>query len=153
MMPTSTAWISTAVEFIPLKTNAIMLQIKRAYEPPAKSDGTRILVERLWPRGIKKEVLKLDAWLKEVAPSTALRKWFGHEPAKWAEFQRRYRVELNGHPEAWQPILDAAAKGEVTLLFSSHDAEHNNVVALRAFLLEHGKARAPRKRGGTRTKL
>lgn len=111
-----------------------MIQIKRAYDPPAKTDGARILVERLWPRGIKKEALKLDAWLKTVAPSTELRKWFSHDPAKWPEFQRRYRAELDQHPEAWQPILDAAAKGKVTLLFSSHDAEHNNVVALKAYL-------------------
>lgn len=111
-----------------------MLQLKRAYDPPAKTDGTRLLVERLWPRGMKKEALKMDAWLKDVAPSTALRKWFAHDPRKWPEFQRRYRAELTAHPEAWQPILTAARKGQVTLLFSSHDAEHNNVVALRAFL-------------------
>lgn len=111
-----------------------MIQIKRAYDPPAKTDGTRILVERLWPRGLKKEALKLDAWLKAVAPSTELRKWFNHDPARWPEFQRRYRAELDQHPEAWQPILDAAKKGEVTLLFSSHDAEHNKVVALKAYL-------------------
>ena len=111
-----------------------MIQIKRAYDPPSKTDGARILVERLWPRGIKKEALKLDAWLKAIAPSTELRKWFSHDPAKWSEFQRRYQVELCQHPEAWQPILDAAARGKVTLLFSSHDAEHNNVVALKAYL-------------------
>lgn len=111
-----------------------MIQIKRAYDPPAKTDGARILVERLWPRGIKKDALKLDAWLKAIAPSTELRKWFSHDPAKWSEFQRRYQVELGQHPEAWQPILDAAARGKVTLLFSSHDAEHNNVVAFKAYL-------------------
>ena len=123
-----------------------MIQIKRAYDPPAKSDGARILVERLWPRGIKKEALKLDAWLKPVAPSTELRKWVNHDPARWTEFQRRYRVELDQHPEAWQPILDAAAKGKVTLLFSSHDAEHNNVVALKSYLeKQSGSAKAPEK--------
>jgi uncharacterized protein YeaO (DUF488 family) len=111
-----------------------MIHIKRAYDPATKSDGTRILVERLWPRGIKKEALKLNGWLKEVAPSTELRKWFSHDPAKWPEFQRRYRADLDQHPDAWQPILDAAKKGRVTLLFSSHDAEHNNVVALKAYL-------------------
>jgi uncharacterized protein YeaO (DUF488 family) len=111
-----------------------MLRIKRAYEPPAKADGARLLVERLWPRGIRKEALKMDGWLKDAAPSTELRKWFNHDPAKWREFQRRYRAELKQHPEAWRPILEAAKKGPVTLLFSSHDAEHNNVVALRAFL-------------------
>ncbi len=80
----------------------------------------------------------MDAWWKDAAPSTELRKWFSHDPAKWAEFQRRYRAELKQRPEAWQPILDAAKQGPVTLLFSSHDTEHNNVVALRAFLLEQG---------------
>lgn len=111
-----------------------MIQIKRAYDPPAKTDGDRILVERLWPRGIKKEALKLNIWLRDAAPSTELRKWFSHDPVKWSEFQRRYQAELNKHPEAWQPILDASNKGKVTLLFSSHDAEHNNVIALKAYL-------------------
>ena len=111
-----------------------MIQIKRVYDPAASSDGFRMLVERLWPRGMKKENAKLDAWLKDVAPSTELRKWFSHDPAKWSEFQRRYGAELDQHPEAWQPILDAAKKGKVTLLFSSHDADHNNVVALKKYL-------------------
>ncbi len=111
-----------------------MIQIKRAYDPAAKTDGRRFLVERLWSRGMKKEMLKLDAWLKDAAPSTELRKWFGHDPAKWEAFQQRYRAELDQHPEAWQPILDAANKGDVTLLFSSHDTAHNNVVALKAYL-------------------
>lgn len=113
-----------------------MIQIKRAYDSVAQTDGTRILVERLWPRGIKKEALKLDNWLKDASPSTELRKWFSHDPAKWPEFLRRYRVELDEHPDAWQPILEAANTGKVTLLFSSHDAEHNNVVALKAYLEE-----------------
>lgn len=113
-----------------------MIKIKRAYDPPAKTDGTRILVERLWPRGIKKEALKLDDWLKDAAPSTELRKWFSHDPAKWPEFQRRYRAELDEHPDAWQPLVEAAKAGKVTLLFSSHDTEHNNVVALKAYLEE-----------------
>ncbi|MEO6874223.1 MAG: DUF488 domain-containing protein [Opitutaceae bacterium] len=120
-----------------------MIQIKRAYDPPAKSDGTRLLVERLWPRGIKKEDLKIAAWLKEAAPSTGLRKWFSHDPAKWTEFQRRYRAELKQHPDAWQPILAAAKAGPVTLLFSSHDAEHNNVVALRSYLLTRSRRPSP----------
>jgi uncharacterized protein YeaO (DUF488 family) len=111
-----------------------MIQVKRVYDPSAKSDGHRFLVERLWPRGMKKEKLELDAWLKDAAPSTELRKWFNHDPARWQEFQRRYRAELDQHPEAWQSILDAANKGDVTLLFSSHDAAHNNVVALKAYL-------------------
>jgi uncharacterized protein YeaO (DUF488 family) len=103
-------------------------------DPFAKTDGVRFLVERLWPRGVKKVDLKLDAWLKGVAPSTELRKWFNHDPAKWKEFQKRYFAELKKNPEAWQPILDAEKNGTVTLLFSSHDAEHNNVVALKSFL-------------------
>ena len=116
-----------------------MIKIKRVYDAPAKADGRRILVERLWPRGIKKTDLKLDAWLKEAAPSTELRKWFDHTPAKWKEFQRRYRVELLDHPERWHPILEAASKGTITLLYSSHDATHNNVVALKDFLEEGGR--------------
>ena len=111
-----------------------MLQIKRVYEPAARTDGVRLLVERLWPRGVKKEKLGLDGWLKDVAPSTELRKWFGHDPAKWKEFQRRYWSEIDAHPGALEPILDAQSKGVVTLLFSSHDAVHNNVVALMAYL-------------------
>lgn len=111
-----------------------MIRVKRIYEPPLKSDGTRLLVERLWPRGLKKADARLDAWLREAAPSTALRQWFQHDPAKWAEFQRRYRKELDEHPDAWAPILEAAQKGPVTLLFSSRDTEHNNVIALKAYL-------------------
>lgn len=111
-----------------------MLQVKRIYESPAKSDGARFLTERLWPRGLKKEAARIDAWLPDVAPSTALRKWFNHDPARWAEFQRRYRDELAKRSDACAPILEAAKKGRVTLLFSSRDAEHNNVVALKAYL-------------------
>jgi uncharacterized protein YeaO (DUF488 family) len=110
------------------------IAIKRVYEPAAADDGRRFLVERLWPRGVKKTALKIDAWLRDVAPGTALRKWFNHDPARWTEFQRRYRAELDAHPEAWAPLVDAAREGKVTLLFSSHDAEHNNVVALAAYL-------------------
>jgi uncharacterized protein YeaO (DUF488 family) len=111
-----------------------MFQLKRVRDRPSKSDGRRFLVERLWPRGVRKADLKFTAWLKDVAPSTELRKWFNHEPAKWNEFRRRYEAELDEHPGAWQLLLDAEARGKVTLLFSSHDAEHNNAVALRAYL-------------------
>ena len=114
--------------------NGIVIKIKRVYDACARSDGRRFLVERLWPRGMKKEELKFDAWLKGAAPSTELRQWFSHDPAKWKEFQRRYRAELKAHPEAWQPIVEADSKGAVTLLFSSHDPEHNNVIALKRFL-------------------
>ena len=116
-----------------------MIQVKRIYEPPAKSDRTRLLVERLWPRGLKKADAKLDGWLRDAAPSTTLRKWFNHDPTKWREFQQRYRDELDQHNDAWKPILDAARKGRVTLLFSSSDPEHNNVVALKAYLESHLK--------------
>jgi uncharacterized protein YeaO (DUF488 family) len=107
--------------------------LKRAYEPAAKSDGKRVLVERLWPRGIKKEALKLDAWMKDVAPSTPLRKWFNHEPKKWNEFRKRYFAELSANPESWRALLEKAP-GPLTLVYSSHDQEHNNAVALRKFL-------------------
>jgi uncharacterized protein YeaO (DUF488 family) len=120
--------------------------VKRAYDSAGRGDGRRFLVERLWPRGIRKESLQMDAWLKDVAPSTELRKWFSHDPAKWPEFQRRYRAELDAHPEAWQPILDAAADGEVTLIYSSHDAEHNNAVALRDYLDQKLHSRRPKKK-------
>lgn len=111
-----------------------MLALKRAYEKAAAEDGLRFLVERLWPRGIKKANLELDGWLKDVAPSDALRRWFSHDPNKWPEFRRRYFAELDKHPEAWEPVRNAARRGRVTLVYSSHDTEHNNAVALQAYL-------------------
>jgi uncharacterized protein YeaO (DUF488 family) len=111
-----------------------MLKIKRVYEKAESSDGTRFLVERLWPRGMKKEALKMKAWLKDVAPSADLRNWFGHDPLKWSEFQKRYQAELKSTPEAWNVILQAVKQGEVTLLYSAHDTEHNNALALKKFL-------------------
>lgn len=113
-----------------------MLKIKRVYEPEEKTDGRRFLVERLWPRGMKKESLKMEAWLKDVAPSTALRQWYGHVPAKWGEFQKRYRAELKANPGAWTPLLEAARKGTVTLLYSARDEEHNGALLLKMFLDE-----------------
>jgi uncharacterized protein YeaO (DUF488 family) len=111
-----------------------MLKLERVYETASREDGQRFLVERLWPRGVRKTSLHLDAWLKDVAPSAELRQWFSHDPKKWEEFQRRYRAELERHPEVCDPILKAARRGTVTLLYSSHDGEHNNVVALRDYL-------------------
>jgi uncharacterized protein YeaO (DUF488 family) len=111
-----------------------LLKTKRVYEPAERGDGTRFLVDRLWPRGMKKENLKVEAWLKDVAPSPALRKWFEHDPAKWDEFQRRYTAELQANPQAWQPIAKAAQEGDVTLLYSARDPEHNSAVLLKAFL-------------------
>ncbi len=111
-----------------------MIALKRVYEKAARGDGKRFLVERLWPRGVKKEALELDAWMKDVAPSAELRRWFAHDPKKWDEFRCRYYGELNAHPAACQPILDAARRGKVTFLYSSHDSEHNNAVVLREYL-------------------
>ena len=111
-----------------------MILLKRAYDRASPKDGKRFLVERLWPRGVKKSELPLDGWLKDVAPSTELRKWFSHDPEKWSEFRRRYRAELQHNPEAWNPLLHAARQGTITLIFSSHDLEHNNAVVLQEFL-------------------
>ncbi len=111
-----------------------MLKTKRVYESATKSDGTRFLMERLWPRGIKKEGLKMKAWLKGVAPSPELRKWFAHDSDKWTEFKKRYRAELRSNPDAWKPILKAAEQGDVTLLYSARDMEHNSALLLKAFL-------------------
>jgi uncharacterized protein YeaO (DUF488 family) len=111
-----------------------MISIKRVYEPSVPGDGVRFLVERLWPRGMRKESLRMNAWLKGIAPSGTLRRWFNHDPAKWMEFQRRYFAELKQQRDALQPILDAETHGNVTLLYSAHDTEHNNAVALKAHL-------------------
>jgi uncharacterized protein YeaO (DUF488 family) len=118
-----------------------MIQLERAYDAESRMDGTRFLVERLWPRGVKKSTLKIESWLKDVAPSTELRKWFSHDPAKWDEFRRRYFAELKANPDAWQPLLEAARHGTVTLVYSSHDTEHNNAVALKEFLNHHQHAK------------
>ena len=111
-----------------------MIQLKRVYDKPAPHDGERFLVDRLWPRGIRKTEIHMDAWQEDVGPSDELRKWFSHDPAKWSEFQHKYFRELDHRPDAWRPILDAAERGTVTLLYSSHDSEHNNAVALKSFL-------------------
>ncbi len=112
--------------------------IKRAYEEPEPDDGFRVLIDRLWPRGVKKEELKLDGWMKEVAPSDELRRWFGHDPAKWEEFQRRYRQELSS-PEKSRLVnglVNYAEQGRVTLVYGAKDEEHNDAVVLRGLLLE-----------------
>ena len=111
-----------------------MIRLKRAYEPAAHDDGMRVLVERLWPRGVTKARLRLDAWPKDVAPSANLRKWFSHEPRKWPEFQRRYFTELQTHRGAWQPLLNAARRGRVTFVYAAHDEARNGAVALKKFL-------------------
>ena len=111
-----------------------MFKLKRAYEPASKDDGMRVLVERLWPRGLARAKLHLDAWLKEVGPTTELRQWFSHDPEKWSQFRRRYFRELDSRPESWRPILSAARRGTVTLIYSSRDEERNNAVALKEYL-------------------
>lgn len=110
-------------------------RLARVYDDAPRPTGQAYLVERLWPRGIRKEDLPLDGWLKDVAPSTALRQWFAHDPGKWAEFRRRYTAELDTRPEAWQPLVTAARTADVVLLFSARDREHNNAVALRDYLV------------------
>lgn len=116
--------------------SAMDLVVKRIYDEPADADGYRVLVDRLWPRGLSKDKAHIDEWVKELGPSTDLRKWFAHEVPKWPEFRTRYRVELAGAGELWQPILDRAKVGRVTLLFGAHDSEHNQAVVLCEFLLE-----------------
>lgn len=129
-----------------------MIQVKRVYDPAEKTDGTRFLVDRLWPRGMKKESLKMADWPKEIAPSNALRRWFNHDPTKWKEFQRRYRAELAGEGEMWQPLLNAAREGDVTLLFSAHDVEHNNAVVLKSFLDKRLQGRTSSHKRATSTR-
>lgn len=122
-----------------------MITVKRAYDPASPGDGVRYLVDRLWPRGVKKESLKIEAWLKDAAPSDALRRWFGHDPERWPEFRRRYAAELEAHPESWQPLLAAARRGAVTLVYGARDTEHNDAVALKGFVERRLKrsSRAP----------
>jgi uncharacterized protein YeaO (DUF488 family) len=111
-----------------------VISLKRAYAQPAPEDGFRVLVERLWPRGLKKEALALDLWLREIAPSPELRRWFGHDPAKWGEFCRRYWAELAGRPDAVKLLREKVQEGPVTLIYGSRDQAHNAAVALRKFL-------------------
>ncbi len=111
-----------------------MIHTRRIYEPPMPGEGVRFFVERLWPRGVKKESLRVEGWLKEAAPTAALRRWYAHDTKKWAEFQRRYRAELDTQPDAWRPILTAARRGPVTLLYSARDTEHNSAVVLSDYL-------------------
>jgi uncharacterized protein YeaO (DUF488 family) len=110
------------------------ISLKRAYETPSRADGCRILVERLWPRGLSKQDAQIDLWPKEVAPSTELRKWFGHEHERWPEFKRRYFKELRAREEALQPILERTRAGRVTFVFASRESRFNNAVALKEYL-------------------
>lgn len=110
------------------------IQLKRAYGPSAGSDGTRILVDRIWPRGLRKENAKIDLWLKDIAPSTELRRWFHEDETRWPEFQRRYRREIRGNEESLNLLEQRARTGPITLLFAAADVEHNNAVVLRGVI-------------------
>ncbi len=121
-----------------------MIHVKRAYESPSSQDGIRFLVDRLWPRGVTRDALKIEAWLKDAAPSNELRKRFHGKPEHWNEFCRCYSAELEENPNSWLPIVNAAKKGAITLVYGARDIEHNNAVALRDFLLREVGELAPR---------
>lgn len=116
-----------------------MIKLKRAYEKSSKQDGLRILVERLWPRGVRKDQAHIDLWLKDLAPSTELRKWFGHDPGKWDEFQKRYRSELEDKGDLLALLKHRTGEGAVTFVYAARDEEHNSAVALKEFLEESMK--------------
>jgi uncharacterized protein YeaO (DUF488 family) len=120
---------------IPERIPARRVRLKRAYLPAAATDGTRILVDRLWPRGIRKSAAAIDLWIKDVAPSTALRKWFGHDAARWLEFRRRYAAEVRGHRDELAELRALARRKTVTLVFAARDERHNDAVVLRDVLL------------------
>ncbi|MBZ9799060.1 DUF488 domain-containing protein [Mesorhizobium sp. ES1-4] len=113
------------------------VKLKRAYESPAADDGTRVLIDRLWPRGVKKTDAAIDCWIKELAPSTELRKWFGHDPARWQEFRRRYAAEIHERRDDLDRLRDLMRQGAVTLVYSAHDETHNDAIVLREVLLRH----------------
>jgi uncharacterized protein YeaO (DUF488 family) len=125
---------------MPQKQSVENVRIKRAYEPASRTDGTRILVDRLWPRGLKKTDAKIDVWLKEIAPSTELRKWFGHDPERWPEFRKRYKAEARQHPEELARLRSLAKKGPLTLVYSAHDESHNDAVVLRSLIVQQRKS-------------
>lgn len=120
------------------------IAVKRVYEPAAKADGYRVLIDRLWPRGLTKEAVPLDLWAKELAPSTALRQWFGHEPVRWDGFRHRYATELDALAEHWQPLAERSARHKVTLIYSAHDVEHNGALVLRDYLQNWLRTHGPR---------
>lgn len=111
------------------------VRLKRAYEEPSAEDGMRVLVDRLWPRGVRKTDAAIDHWAKELSPSTELRKWFGHEPSRWEEFRQRYAAEIDQHRDELDRLRDLARQGVVTLVYAAHDQEHNDAVVLREILL------------------
>lgn len=120
------------------------IAIKRIYAPAGAADGYRVLVDRLWPRGVRKEDAALDGWLREVAPSPALRRWFGHEPSRWEGFRHRYAAELDTLADHWRPLAERAARHRVTLLYAARDEEHNHALALKSYLDTWMRAHGPR---------
>ncbi|WP_427792751.1 DUF488 domain-containing protein [Brevundimonas diminuta] len=114
----------------------MQVALKRVYEPPSPTDGTRILVDRLWPRGLSKKKARVDLWLKEIAPTTELRRWFDHDPEKWAEFQHRYRAELDANADAVSELKAALSDGPATLVYGAKDEAHNDAVMLADYLSE-----------------
>ncbi|MEZ4585414.1 MAG: DUF488 family protein [Gemmatimonadales bacterium] len=120
-----------------------MIRITRAYDPPSADDGRRFLIDRLWPRGRTKAALKIERWLRHVAPSDALRKDFQHDPAKWPEFRKRYLAELRANPDGLETLVDAARTGTVTLVYAARDERHNNAVVVREFLTRRTRSRRP----------
>lgn len=124
----------------PRKGIQVHVNIKRAYEAPSRNDGTRVLIDRLWPRGVSKDEARIDHWLKDLAPSTELRKWFGHDAARWKEFSKRYIDEIDEHAEELDQLLKWAQEGPITLVYAAHDELHNNAVVLRDILLKRHSA-------------
>lgn len=119
---------------MPKRASRPDVRLKRAYQPPAAADGTRVLVDRLWPRGLRKADAAIDVWLKDVAPSQELRRWFGHDPERWTEFRRRYKAELVHNAEALGELRAMARRGRLTLIYAAHDAAHNQAVVLKEVL-------------------
>ena len=117
------------------------IKLKRVYEPKSPSDGARILIDRLWPRGVTKKVAALDRWYRDLAPSTELRKWFGHDVDRWSEFRRRYVAELKEYREQLDELRRLARKGRVTLIFGARDEKHNDAVVLKSVLLRNSRRR------------
>jgi uncharacterized protein YeaO (DUF488 family) len=115
-------------------------RFERAYEPPSEADGTRVLIDRLWPRGVTKAKAAIDHWFRDLAPSTELRKWFGHDPARWNEFRRRYTAELMQHRERLDDLLQMASEGPVTLIYGARDEQHNDAVVLKEVLLDRSNS-------------
>jgi uncharacterized protein YeaO (DUF488 family) len=130
--------------FLPLRELQLSFTVKRVYEPKASTDGVRVLVDRLWPRGLSKEKAAVDHWLREAAPSTALRKWYGHDPEKWPEFQKRYFAELDAHPEELEPLIKLGRR-RITLLFGSTEERLNNAHALKEYMETRSKGSARKK--------